>query len=211
MVNSKKMSKSTVAIVLLSLLLVLSLILTATGAWFTSGDKADGTTGDSVSLRGDWLTVTATAGEKATVTLKRTVNGVEETVADHNDAMPGDTIEIAGKLASFQISNDNGYAFYYIIVKDGAVVGNEAKYVAKGGQADLSAIVAGAITPGAGVEQVTENVKYTVKTSLTQDNFNAELLTVEATSAYGVYAIQAENMDAATALTQLKTLAGIGA
>ena len=42
MVNSKKMSKSTVAIVLLSLLLVLSLILTATGAWFTSSDNKAG-------------------------------------------------------------------------------------------------------------------------------------------------------------------------
>lgn len=44
MVNSKKMSKSTVAIVLLSLLLVLSLILTATGAWFTSTGSKDGQT-----------------------------------------------------------------------------------------------------------------------------------------------------------------------
>lgn len=42
MVNSKKMSKSTVAIVILSLLLVLSLILTATGAWFTSKTDATG-------------------------------------------------------------------------------------------------------------------------------------------------------------------------
>lgn len=41
MVKSKKMSKSTVAIVLLSLLLVLSLILTATGAWFTDTKSAD--------------------------------------------------------------------------------------------------------------------------------------------------------------------------
>lgn len=40
MVKSKKMSKSTVAIVLLSLLLVLSLILTATGAWFTDTKDA---------------------------------------------------------------------------------------------------------------------------------------------------------------------------
>ena len=44
MVNSKKMSKSTVAIVLLSLLLVLSLILTATGAWFTDSKTGNGDT-----------------------------------------------------------------------------------------------------------------------------------------------------------------------
>ena len=40
MVNSKKkMNKSTVAIVVLALLLVLSLVLTATGAWFTDKDS----------------------------------------------------------------------------------------------------------------------------------------------------------------------------
>ena len=42
MVNSKKkMNKSTVAIVVLALLLVLSLVLTATGAWFTDKDSKD--------------------------------------------------------------------------------------------------------------------------------------------------------------------------
>ena len=211
MVNSKKMSKSTVAIVLLSLLLVLSLILTATGAWFTAGDKANGTGGDTIKLRGDWLTITATAGEEATVTVKRTVNGTEETVANHEDAMPGDTIEIAGKLASFNIKNDKNYAFYYIIVKGTEVVDGEAKYVAAGSSADLSAIVAGAITPGTGVTEVTKNVKYTVKDTLEVANAGEVLLTVNATEAFGVYAIQAENMTAETALAQLKTLAGIGA
>ena len=39
MVNSKKMSKSTIAVIALSILLVLSLILTATGAWFTDTDS----------------------------------------------------------------------------------------------------------------------------------------------------------------------------
>lgn len=47
MVNSKKMNKSTVAVIVLALLLVLSLVLTATGAWFTdkASDSADKTFG----------------------------------------------------------------------------------------------------------------------------------------------------------------------
>ena len=57
MVNSKKINKSTVAIVVLSLLLVLSLVLTATGAWFTdketSSTQKDFTFGTvSVALSG---------------------------------------------------------------------------------------------------------------------------------------------------------------
>ncbi len=38
MVNSKKMSKSSIAVIVLSILLVLSLILGFTGAWFTDKD-----------------------------------------------------------------------------------------------------------------------------------------------------------------------------
>ncbi len=41
MVNSKKMSKSSIAVIVLSILLVLSLILGFTGAWFTDDKKTD--------------------------------------------------------------------------------------------------------------------------------------------------------------------------
>lgn len=44
MVNSKKMSKSSIAVIVLSILLVLSLILGFTGAWFT--DKKEGNSSD---------------------------------------------------------------------------------------------------------------------------------------------------------------------
>ncbi|MGN1221891.1 MAG: hypothetical protein ACI4TT_01490 [Christensenellales bacterium] len=40
MVNSKKMSKSSIAVIVLSILLVLSMILGLTGAWFTDKDNA---------------------------------------------------------------------------------------------------------------------------------------------------------------------------
>ena len=41
MVNSKKMSKSSIAVIVLSILLVLSLILGFTGAWFTDSKNKD--------------------------------------------------------------------------------------------------------------------------------------------------------------------------
>ena len=41
MVNSKKMSKSSIAVIVLSILLVLSLILGFTGAWFTDDKQTE--------------------------------------------------------------------------------------------------------------------------------------------------------------------------
>ena len=48
MVNSKKMSKSSIAVIVLSILLVLSMILGLTGAWFT--DKGSDKTSDSIKF-----------------------------------------------------------------------------------------------------------------------------------------------------------------
>lgn len=60
MVNSKKMNKSTVAVIVLALLLVLSLVLTATGAWFTDSQNGDGATVNfgHIKLEADSVTVT---------------------------------------------------------------------------------------------------------------------------------------------------------
>ena len=44
MVKSKKMSKGSLAVIILAVLLVLSMVLGLTGAWFTSKDEKNGTT-----------------------------------------------------------------------------------------------------------------------------------------------------------------------
>ena len=80
MVNSKKMSKSTIAVILLSLLLCLSLVLTATGAWFTDKDSS----GDEIYTFGAIdIELAGEEGEKLALT------GGTAVLAD---IMPGDTI-----------------------------------------------------------------------------------------------------------------------
>lgn len=79
MVKSKKMSKSTVAIVLLSLLLVLSLILTATGAWFT--DSAKGTGSTNIAFGKVDVNVNGTATLTKTHEGVKTVDGCSWTIS----------------------------------------------------------------------------------------------------------------------------------
>ena len=100
MVKSKKMSKSTVAIVLLSLLLVLSLILTATGAWFTDTKSADKdmTFG---TLKLDAITMDGVA--------------VANTIETENvHLMPGSTV--SGKVAVKNSGNSAAWLRYKITV-----------------------------------------------------------------------------------------------
>jgi len=81
MVNSKKMSKSTIAVIALSILLVLSLILTATGAWFTD-QKSGSDTGTTKNFGIVVINLDDTAA--GTLTQKGIANNaaIEEVVAD---------------------------------------------------------------------------------------------------------------------------------
>lgn len=91
MVNNKKMSKSTIAVILLSLLLCLSLILTATGAWFT--DKDNGAGKELVFGQVEIAVNDATDGCGYSAAKRSAkVEGV--------DIMPGDTL-----AAKFKVSN----------------------------------------------------------------------------------------------------------
>ena len=84
MVNSKKMSRTTVAMIALSILLVLSLILTATGAWFT--DSASGDANVSIDMGKVDIGATGTA----TASLASVTTGV--TLA--NKMVDGDTVTV---------------------------------------------------------------------------------------------------------------------
>lgn len=102
MVNSKKkMNKSTVAIVVLALLLVLSLVLTATGAWFT--DKADNGTGVTKDFGKVLLKVDAAEFGKVT----RVSNEEGEVTAK---IMPGDTVSYKLTVNKDTGSEDFWYA-----------------------------------------------------------------------------------------------------
>lgn len=111
MVKSKKMSKSAVAIVLLSLLLVLSLILTATGAWFTYTTKndANGTEGKYTFRDG---AMSATIGDMD-ATFGKVMRGETE-VTNHADVMPGDVIKGGSLSVSFTAKGAGAYIVYRI-------------------------------------------------------------------------------------------------
>ena len=80
MVNSKKNTKSIIALVVLSLLLIASICLAATGAWFT--DKKAGT-GVDVTF--------------GTVNIQNSDGAVTVTMADAV-AMPGDKLNVTGAI-----------------------------------------------------------------------------------------------------------------
>lgn len=104
MVNSKKMNKSTVAVIVLALLLVLSLILTATGAWFT--DKA---VSDKTDASINWGAI------KVQYTAEEGNNGIwtDKTGATTVDSvLPGDKLDFAGSIAFAGSDSD-----LYMLVK----------------------------------------------------------------------------------------------
>jgi len=89
MVNSKKMSKSSIAVIVLSILLVLSLILGFTGAWFT-----DRTEGSSSDLQFGIVKLEQTTPSAMTIATR--------TNAGESDGklMPGDKINVAGAVTN---------------------------------------------------------------------------------------------------------------
>ena len=122
MVNSKKMSKSTVAIVLLSLLLVLSLILTATGAWFTDSKTSQDKDLSFGTLKLDAITLDGVA----------VANKID---TDNINLMPGSTI--SGTVSVRNSGNSAAWLRYkvtfsgegaeFLTLEEGA---GEYKYVA---------------------------------------------------------------------------------
>jgi len=97
MVTSKKMSKTSIAVIVLSLLLVLSMVLSLTGAWFISSDKTSQATPNNLVFGSVGnVKISATA-----VRLYRGgANGAEVTAASGQDltgpVLPGDRVTAGG-------------------------------------------------------------------------------------------------------------------
>ena len=93
MVKSKKMSKTSIAVIILALLLVLSMVLGLTGAWFTRSDSGTDT-GNQTELRfGTVGPINISVGS----TTWSDINGESPTQLDGETArtlfMPGDKLE----------------------------------------------------------------------------------------------------------------------
>ncbi|MGN1213100.1 MAG: hypothetical protein ACI4TZ_03560 [Christensenellales bacterium] len=123
MVNSKKMSKSSIAVIVLSILLVLSMILGLTGAWFTaSTDGIDG------SANGNFGTVDIAQSEDAyKATWSQTSTGTVE-----GKLLPGSKLTLSGGTVTAAAGTVKSYVMIKItdlVVKiDGAEDAGFAAY-----------------------------------------------------------------------------------
>ena len=218
MVNSKRMSKSKVAMIALAILLVLSLILTATGAWYTDNKTDAGKDGATFTLRNSWIQISVT---DSTQTLKvyRDENGngtqteiTKPAAVDHvvpYIVMPGDKIEFSGSAAAFTITGADAY--YYVVVYDGKATTSSAIRVDADNALNLETILGQTLTNASGLETdkaglVADSTNWIVNTALTSASKGAQVASINAVAGYGVYAIQAENRTAATAYSTLKTM-----
>ena len=183
MVNSKKMRKSTVAIVLLSILLCLSMILTATGAWFTSKANGEG------NAKIDFGKVEITS---ATASV---------TVQAGNKYLPGD--KITGEVSFVNGSDVDIYYIYDVV----AEAYSDATYTTKlaGGLITNNASSVVKATELAANEQAEkQTITFTLVNDKEDNTLNGKTVYLKVTIV--VKAIQKANVgDAAAALEKLNS------
>ena len=114
MVKSKKMSKTSIAVIILSLLLVLSMVLSLTGAWFTAGNKAiDPGQGSNVHF-GTFGNVTVTLSAAEWKEHNQTTGALQNVDTSARDYyMPGDLVTSTG--VKFEYEGGSEGKVYYLI------------------------------------------------------------------------------------------------
>ena len=150
MVNSKKMSKSSIAVIVLSILLVLSMILGMTGAWFFTSNSGEYEGGE---LTYGSMAATITPGELAHYNAKNEV-------VDRN-VVPGDYVK-----GSVEVKITHDVDVYYAIYDDaGNYYEVSAGKLVKLAQAPTTATAK--LTNGAGltatldiIQEVSEDLEY---------------------------------------------------
>ena len=213
MVKSKKMSKTSIAVIILALLLVLIMVLGITGAWFTDKHDPSDVTGQSLSF--------GKIGEvELTVTGFTWTQGVNEDAISggRTVVMPGDNVK--GGRIHIAYTGTGVRDVYYVLVKDGAfytlnsssglVAITEVSGVGEAGELTTAGIDFDMrntyIEVTADGESTGLEVKWANRESLTNkyeeaDDFN--FLTI-ANGDYEVRIIQQDNLDAEAAYALLK-------
>ena len=215
MVKSKKMSKTSIAVIVLAILLVLSLCLGLTGAWFT--DKSDGNTNEQTIDFGA-VRVQYTADAENT----KWFNAAGTALGETRDVLPGDYYDVKGSIAFsgadvgmyvlLTVSSTNLDSAYdgLITITDMAVTGaNVAKLAAVAGvtpaageafykieKADLAEVFA-----VAGKIQISPNLPNVVTVSGSPVQLNGGELAVN--FGLSVRTIQADNITAQAAYDAL--------
>lgn len=210
MVNSKKMRKSTVAIVLLSILLCLSMILTATGAWYTNSSKIDGSDGSIDFEMSDWMTISVgTASADGTFKVERNAKG-EGTWADVTategvyKVLPGDRVTFTdGARGTFKVTS--AVPFYYIISTDGGANWSSVAYHDAGTDIVLGEQAATTVTDDDNMFELNAGV-YTVKTTTTYNASATGFSLSYASAGLQIKAIQSDNLTSTEAAEQLASV-----
>ncbi len=105
MVKSKKMSKTSIAIIVLALLLVLSMVMGLTGAWFTSSDK-NGPNGESATINMGSVKVALTAD---------TAMGAVQYGSRNGDAVVQKLVDGDNLTIVYGVDNTSDVDIYYAI------------------------------------------------------------------------------------------------
>jgi hypothetical protein len=203
MVNSKKMSKSSVAVIVLAILLALSMVLGLTGAWFTAKSATEGTEGDSITIRNGWLSFVVEGGK-----------GSISSTGDMDNAMPGDKITVADANFSVKVAREGDYtgdvqAHVFLLDESGAEIDYVLVTIAEGEEeADV------AFTKLDNVLDLTDansilvdngDGTYTVNTGLTFADAG-KTASFEGIGAYKIAAVQVENVSKTEAYDIAKAL-----
>lgn len=228
MVKSKKMSKGSLAVIILAVLLVLSMVLGLTGAWFT--DKKNGGSNGSANF-----------GKVSLAEITDTDYKVGEWTgtAENNLLVPGSSVAVSGGT----ITNDGTVSAYVLVdlvskVAFGATEWDLTAAVTKENGVDVTGktladyisfgkLAAGELATGVTYDETNGIYKIEATKALTINGFNVELktalpntLTIAGTDVtfngaadaltitvtVKVAAIQAANIEPAAAKTQLAEL-----
>lgn len=210
MVNSKKMSKSSIAVIVLSILLVLSLILGFTGAWFTDSAKSGDKNADI-----DWGTVKVQYNENTEGTGK----WLSKDSAEVTTVLPGDRYALKGTI-KFEGADSDMYMLVKVITPNAGALSEYVKVSAltitgltayteegltvedgyqffKVSKTDAENAAGYNVAGGVTIADETPN-----KVGTTQLNGGADKVTLSFSIEIGV--IQARNISASAAYTALK-------
>ena len=233
MVKSKKMSKTSIAVIVLAIMLVLSLVLGLTGAWYTNmaNPRIDG---DTYTFKMDgWFNFTVKTAGSNSVEIERDANGTGTYSSYHegdpsslNFVIPGDHIVFSGTQNSITVTAEDATADFWYVYRfnggnwygaantsdsaagTGTNTGGET-YALKGTTSTKIAINAEALDSlltdanDDYISQVSSSTTYEVLTTLTTDNIDDTFTLVINGISIEVRAMQMANETASAAWTYL--------
>jgi len=223
MVKSKKMSKTGIAVIVLAILLVLSMVMGMTGAWYSATSNADGAGSGSFKLRDRWISLSLSSADGVIEAYR---SDKTTKVTDPDGLMPGDYIKADSSVLTLTVTLEGSDTDYSSVGAYVFLVNSSNQYVqyadmsgANAFSSSNNSLVFSAIEIG--VTGVTLESKdslgakadgyYQVNTGLTEASMG-QIVANFSIGDYTVKAIQKENIaDISAAATQLGITAAAGA